>query len=119
MEPMNATADVRSDRTTLWLPTQSPTSAQKAAARVTGLALDKITVNPMLCGGGFGRRGEVDFVTDAVEVSKAIGAPVKVVWTREDDIRNDPYRPGTIHGLAGSLAADGTVAAYRHTLACS
>jgi len=119
MEPMNATADVRSDRTTLWLPTQSPTSAQKAAARITGLALDKVTVNPVLCGGGFGRRGEVDFVTDAVEVSKAIGAPVKVVWTREDDIRNDPYRPGTIHGLTGSVAADGTIAAYRHTLANS
>ena len=76
-------------------------------------------MHPQLCGGGFGRRGEIDFVRDAVEVSKALGAPVKVTWTREDDIRNDPYRPGTIHALAGSVASDGTVAAYRHTLACS
>jgi len=119
MEPMNATADVRADRATVWLSTQSPTSTQKEAARITGLPLEAVTVHPTLCGGGFGRRGEIDFVTDAVEVSKAIGAPVKVVWTREDDIRNDPYRPGTTHALAGTLAADGTIAAYRHTLACS
>jgi isoquinoline 1-oxidoreductase subunit beta len=119
MEPMNATADVHSDHATVWLSTQSPTSTQREAARITGLPLAAVTVNPMFCGGGFGRRGEIDFVTDAVEVSKAIGAPVKVVWTREDDIRNDPYRPGTAHALAGSLASDGKIAAYRHTLACS
>ena len=119
MEPMNATADVRADHATLWLSTQSPTKTQSEAARIAGLPLAAVTVNPTLCGGGFGRRGEIDFVTDAVEVSKAIGAPVKVVWTREDDIRNDPYRPGTTHALAGTLASDGTIAAYRHTLACS
>ena len=119
MEPMNATADVRADRATLWLSTQSPTSTQREAARITGLPLAAVTVNPMFCGGGFGRRGEIDFVTDAVEVSKAIGAPVKVVWTREDDIRNDPYRPGTAHAIAGTIASDGTIAAYRHTLACA
>jgi isoquinoline 1-oxidoreductase beta subunit len=119
MEPMNATADVRADRATLWLSTQSPTNTQKEAARITGLPLSAITVNPTLCGGGFGRRSEIDFVADAVEVSKAIGGPVKVVWTREDDIRNDPYRPGTAHALAGTLNSDGTIAAYRHTLACA
>ncbi len=94
MEPMITTADVRADHVTLWLPTQSPTSAQKAAAKITGLPLSAITVNTTFLGGGFGRRGEVDFIIDAVEVSKAIGAPVKLMWTREDDIRNDPYRPG-------------------------
>jgi isoquinoline 1-oxidoreductase beta subunit len=119
MEPMNATADVRVDRATLWLSTQSPTNTQKEAARITGLPLESVTVNPTLCGGGFGRRSEIDFVADAVEVSKAIGGPVKVVWTREDDIRNDPYRPGTTHALAGTVAADGKISAYRHTLACS
>jgi isoquinoline 1-oxidoreductase beta subunit len=119
MEPMNATADVRAGHATLWLSTQSPTRTQSEAARITGLPLESVTVNPTLAGGGFGRRGEIDFVTDAVEVSKAIGAPVKVVWTREDDIRNDPYRPGTTHALAGTLASDGTISAYRHTLACS
>ena len=119
MEPMNATADVRADRATLWLSTQSPTNTQKEAARITGLPPASVTVNPMLCGGGFGRRSEIDFVADAVEVSRALGGPVKVVWTREDDIRNDPYRPGTAHALAGTLNADGTIAAYKHTLACS
>jgi isoquinoline 1-oxidoreductase beta subunit len=119
MEPMNATADVRADRATLWLSTQSPTRTQTEAARITGLPLAAVTVHPTLCGGGFGRRGEIDFVADAVEVSKAIGAPVKVVWTREDDIRNDPYRPGTTHALAATLGTGGTIAAYRHTLACS
>lgn len=119
MEPMNATADVRADRVTIWAPTQVPTASQAVAAKITGLPVDAVTVNSTLLGGGFGRRLATDYVADAVEVSKAAGIPVKVVWTREDDIRHDPYRPGSVNALAGTLAADGTIAAYSHTIAVS
>jgi isoquinoline 1-oxidoreductase beta subunit len=119
MEPMNTTADVRADRVTLWSPTQAPTRAQSAAAKITGLPLEAVFVNTTFLGGGFGRRSETDFVADAVHVSKAAGVPIKLVWTREDDIRNDPYRAGTIHALSATLAADGRIDAYRHTVANS
>jgi isoquinoline 1-oxidoreductase beta subunit len=119
MEPMNTTADVRADGVTLWTPTQAQTNAQKAAAKVTGLPLEKIVVNTTFLGGGFGRRGEDDFIIDAVETSKAAGVPVKLVWTREDDIRNDQFRPGTVHALSASLTADAKVSGYKHTLANS
>ena len=119
MEPMNTTADVRADRVTLWTPTQAQTDSQKTAARIAGVPLENVTVNTTFLGGGFGRRGEVDFVQDAVEVSKAAGIPIKLVWTREDDIRNDPYRGGTVNSLAGALAPDGTLAALKHTMASS
>ena len=117
MEPMNTTADVRADGVTLWSPTQAQTAAQKTAAAITGLPLDKVVVNTTFLGGGFGRRGETDFVADAVEVSKAIGAPVKLMWTREDDTRNDPYRSGTVTALHGALSADGKVLAIKNTTA--
>jgi isoquinoline 1-oxidoreductase beta subunit len=116
MEPMNATADVRADRVTVWAPTQVPTLSQTTAAKIAGLPIEAVTVNSTFLGGGFGRRLSADYVADAVEVAKAAGIPVKTVWTREDDIRHDPYRPGSAHALAGTLAADGTVAALTHTL---
>ncbi len=119
MEPMNATAEVTADRVTVWAPTQVPTASQAIAAKIAGLPVDAVTVNSTLLGGGFGRRLAVDYVADAVEVAKAAGVPVKTVWTREDDIRHDPYRPGSVNALAATLAPDGTVAAYVHTLALS
>jgi isoquinoline 1-oxidoreductase beta subunit len=119
MEPMNTTADVRADRVTLWTPTQSQTAAQQAAARITGLPTAAVTVNTTFVGGGFGRRNTVDYVVDAVEVSKAAGIPIQLVWTREDDIRNDPYRPGTVTALSGSLTPDGKIATLKQTLVCS
>jgi isoquinoline 1-oxidoreductase subunit beta len=91
MEPMNATAHVRTDSCEIWAPTQNPGGTQQTGARLTGLPPQKVTVNTTFLGGGFGRRGEQDFITDAVETSKAVGAPVKVIWTREDDIRFDFY----------------------------
>jgi len=117
MEPMNATADVRADRVIVWAPTQVPTLSQTTAAKIAGLPIEAVTVNSTMLGGGFGRRLAADYVADAVEVSKGAGVPVKVVWTREDDIRHDPYRPGSVNALAATLAADGTIAAYAHTLA--
>jgi len=117
MEPMNATADVRADRVTVWAPTQSPVPAQQAAMKASGLPQSAVVVQMTMLGGGFGRRLSQDYVTDAVEISKAAGMPIQVVWTREDDIRNDPYRPGSVNALQATLAPDGTIAAYRHTLA--
>ena len=119
MEPMNATADVRADRVVVWAPTQVPTASQAIAAKIAGLPIDAVTVNSTFLGGGFGRRLAVDYIVDAVEVAKAAGVPVKTVWTREDDIRHDPYRPGSVNALAATLAPDGTVAAYVHTVALS
>jgi isoquinoline 1-oxidoreductase beta subunit len=118
MEPMNATAQVATDGSvTVWAPTQSPVPAQLAAAKAAGVPQAKVTVNVTLLGGGFGRRLTQDFVADAVEVAKATGKPVKVMWTREDDMRNDPYRPGSVNALQATLGADGKITAYRHSLA--
>ena len=119
MEPLNATADVRPDGVTIWTGSQNQTQAQRLAAEITGLPLEKIVVNTTFLGGGFGRRGWSDFVGDAVAVSKAAGVPVKVVWAREDDIISDRFRSGAVHGLAGAVSPDGKIVALRHTMACS
>lgn len=114
MEPMNFTADVRKDGCDIWGGTQSQTWALGAAARITGLPADKINVHTTLLGGGFGRRAEVDFVIEAIQASKAVGAPVKVVWTREDDIQHDFYRPGSYNKFTGGLDASGKLVAWLH-----
>src|SRR6266852_8138417 len=92
MEPQNCTAHVRADRCDVWAPTQAQTSSQATAAKITGLSTDSVFVHTTFLGGGFGRRFEADFIGEAVEVSKAIGAPVKVTWSREDDMQHDYYR---------------------------
>jgi isoquinoline 1-oxidoreductase subunit beta len=119
MEPMNTTADVRPDGVTLYTPTQAQTDSQKTAAKITGLPLTSVQVVTTFCGGGFGRRGETDFTEDAVYVSKAAGIPIKLVWTREDDIRNDPYRGGSVHNVSASLTPDGKVTTLKHTMCSS
>lgn len=124
MEPMVCAADVRPDGVTVWAPTQFQWApkmfgggAHGVAARVAGVAADRVVIHTTRLGGGFGRRAEMDFIVDAVEVSKGVGAPVRVVWTREDDIRHDWYRPHTLHLLDGAVAADGTPVAWRHRIA--
>jgi len=112
MEPMNATAHVRPDACEVWAPTQNPGDTQETAARLSGLPRERVTVHTTLLGGGFGRRGEVDFIADAVETSKAVGAPVKVVWTREDDMTHGFYRPATHNVFRAALGADGTPVAW-------
>jgi isoquinoline 1-oxidoreductase subunit beta len=112
MEPMNATAHVTSDACVVWAPTQNPGGTQATAARLTGFPPEKVTVHTTLLGGGFGRRGEVDFIVDAVEVAKAVGAPVKVMWTREDDITHGFYRPATYNLFRAALDANGMPAAW-------
>ncbi|HLJ23848.1 MAG TPA: xanthine dehydrogenase family protein molybdopterin-binding subunit [Candidatus Acidoferrales bacterium] len=107
MEPMNCTAHVRADRCDVWAPTQAQTSSQSTAAKITGLDTGSVFVHTTFLGGGFGRRFEADFVGEAVEVSKAMKAPVKVTWSREDDMQHDYYRMVShARGVAG-LDAEG------------
>ena len=116
MEPMNATAHVRSDSCEIWAPTQNPGGSQQTGARITGLPVEKVIVNTTFLGGGFGRRGEQDFIIDAVETSKAVGAPVKVMWTREDDIQHGFYRPATYNVFKASLDDKGMPVAWWNRL---
>ena len=108
MEPMNFTADVQKDSCLVYGPTQFQQLAQGIAAQVTGLKPEQVTVKTTFLGGGFGRRIDVDFVAQAAEISKAMGGgPVKLVWTREDDMTHDFYRPTSFHQMAGALDAQG------------
>jgi len=117
MEPMNCTAQVRGGRCEIWAPTQSPQGVQRAAAKVSGLPLEAITVHVTYLGGGFGRRGgPVDYATEAVELAQQIAGPVQVVWTREDDIQNALYRPATYNVLRGGLDARGVPLVWSHRL---
>ena len=116
MEPMNCTAHVQADRCDVWAPTQGQTVTQRAAAAASGLSPDQVFVHPTYMGGGFGRRGEADFVTDAVETSKAAGRPVKVVWSREDDMQHDYYRPYTYVRMWAALDADGMPVAWKQRI---
>lgn len=117
MEPMGATADVRADRCEIHAPSQAPGWAMQGILALTGLKPEQVEVHVTLLGGGFGRRAMADFMLDAVECSKKAGAPVKVQWTREDDLRHDWYRPATLHRLEGGLDGKGGLAAWSHRFA--
>jgi len=114
MEPMNCTASVRADGCDVWVSTQGQTGAQRIAAQVAGLPLDKVRIHTTYLGGGFGRRSETDFVAEAVRLSKEVGAPVQVIWTREDDVRHDFYRPATYNRFVGGLDAAGNPVVWTH-----
>src|SRR5262249_32911830 len=117
MEPMSAVADVRKDGCDLWVPAQSPGSLQQVAAEITGLPKESIKVHVTYLGGGFGRRSEPDFAVEAVTLSKNAGAPVKVVWSREEDIQHDFYRPSSYHRVQAGIDKAGTVVAWAHQIA--
>jgi isoquinoline 1-oxidoreductase beta subunit len=119
LEPMNCTVHVRKDSCEIWVGSQVLARAQATAADVTGLPLDKITVHNHLIGGGFGRRLEVDGVTRAVQIAKQVEGPVKVVWTREEDIQHDMYRPFFSDTFAAGLDDKGLPVAWRHRFAGS
>jgi isoquinoline 1-oxidoreductase beta subunit len=102
---------VRADRVEIWAPTQNPQGTQQTAARLAGVPADRVTVHVQLLGCGWGRRSRTDFVEDAVETSKAVGAPVQVVWTREEDMQHDYYRPAAHVRLQGGLDPRGRLAA--------
>ena len=118
MEPLNCTADVKADRCTVWASTQGQSAARAIAARVTGLPPEKVEVHTQYMGGGFGRRAAADYIGEAVEVSKAVSAPVKLTWSREDDMQQDLYRPASYTRFAGALDADGWPLALSSRIAC-
>ena len=116
MEPMNCTAHVQADRCDVWVPTQSQTATQQAAMAASGLPEAKVFVHTTFVGGGFGRRAEGDFVTDAVETSKAVSAPIKVIWSREDDTKHDVYRPVTYVRMWGAVDAAGNPTLWKQRI---
>src|SRR5204862_4870563 len=121
MEPLNAIASVSpsGDAVEIWAGTQSQSIACEAPAKVLGIARDKVKLHDMLMGGGFGRRGnrDVEFIIDAVLLSKETGRPVKVMWTREDDVHNGRFRPLSAHYLRAGFDATGKLVAWQHRLA--
>jgi isoquinoline 1-oxidoreductase beta subunit len=114
MEPMNCTVHIRPDGAEAWVPTQAPQWAQSVIAGVAKLPPEKVTVNTTLMGGAFGRRYHADFVMEAAQVAKATGKPVMVLWTREDDMQHDFYRPASYHRMQGAIDAKGNLAAWKH-----
>jgi isoquinoline 1-oxidoreductase beta subunit len=117
MEPMNITAHVRGSEAEVWAPTQSPDWVQGTVAQVLGLKPDKVVVHTTLMGGGFGRRYMADFPAEVAQIAKIVGKPVQLVWSREDDMTHDFYRPATCHQMQGAVDANGRPAAWFHTLA--
>jgi isoquinoline 1-oxidoreductase beta subunit len=114
MEPMNCTVHIRPDGAEAWVPTQAPQWAQGVISQVSGLPPEKVDVHTTLMGGGFGRRYQADFVMEAAQVAKATGKPVQVLWTREDDMQHDFYRPASYHKMQGAVDAQGKLAAWKH-----
>ncbi len=120
MEPLNCVANVQPDRCDIWTGTQFQTVDRDAAAKDAGLKPEQVHLNTTLLGGGFGRRAVPDshFVREAVQVSKAVKAPVKVVWTREDDIRGGYFRPRAYHSIQAGLGSYGSLVAWQHRIVC-
>ncbi|MEP7069359.1 MAG: molybdopterin cofactor-binding domain-containing protein, partial [Usitatibacter sp.] len=118
MEPLNCTVEVRADGAEIWVGSQMQGVDQGAAAKVLGLKPEQVKLNTMLAGGGFGRRANPvsDYVVEACEVAKQVKVPVKVVWTREDDIRGGYYRPMYAHRVEVGLDAQNKVAAWNHAI---
>lgn len=119
MEPLSCTVHVRKNGCDVWVGSQVLARAQATAAEVTGLPLEKILVHNQLLGGGFGRRLEVDFITQAVQIAKQVDGPVKVVWTREEDIQHDIYRPYYCDRMVAGLDKSGMPVAWSHRSAGS
>jgi isoquinoline 1-oxidoreductase beta subunit len=116
MEPVNCTVSVRADGCDIWVGTQVPTRAVDTAVKITGLPADKIAVHNHLLGGGFGRRLETDFIGQALKVGKQVGTPVKVTWTREEDVQHDMYRPYYYDVISAGLDANGRPVAWQHRI---
>jgi isoquinoline 1-oxidoreductase beta subunit len=118
MEPLNCTAWVKADSCEVWASTQGQTAAMQAAVQISGFKPEQVVVYTKYMGGGFGRRARNDYVGESVEISKAIGAPVQLTWTREDDMQQDWYRPASYTHFTGALDADGWPVALTNRTVC-
>ncbi len=117
MEPMNITAHARDGEAEVWAPTQSPDWVQRTAAQILGLAPNKVTVHTTYLGGGFGRRYMADYPAEVAQIAKVVRKPVQLVWSREDDMTHDFYRPSACHTMRGAVNAAGHPVAWSHTIA--
>ena len=118
MEPLNCTALVRPDGCEVWASTQMQSGARQIAAAKSGLPQDKVQIHTEYMGGGFGRRGGVDYIGEAVEIAKSFHVPVKLTWSREDDMQHDTYRPASYCKFEAGLDADGWPVAWSTAIAC-
>ena len=116
MEPFNATAWVRGNEVDVWVPTQGQTWAQQVCAKITGIPVDEVRINTTFVGGGFGAKTEQLMTAEAVTLSKRMDKPVKVIWSREEDVKHGAYRPLSAQRMDAALAADGKVTAWSHRL---
>lgn len=116
LEPQNCLASVRGDRCEIWGPLQMPTSGSEVVAGVLGIPKEQVSIHVTRIGGGFGRRLMSDYAAEAAVISRAVGAPVQVVWTREDDMRHDYYRPAGYHHVRAGLDREGALTVWHHHL---
>jgi isoquinoline 1-oxidoreductase beta subunit len=117
MEPMNITIHARAGECEVWAPTQSPDWVQRTVAQVLGMPPEKVIVHTTLMGGGFGRRYMADYPAEAAQIAKVLQKPVQLVWTREDDMTHDFYRPASCHHMRGAVDTNGHPLAWSHTIA--